>query len=253
MSPAMSSDTTTDNVKSLHNIKKLENDGRNYPTWAIRCRMVLIGLDLWDVVNPAAQTSTRPTPTPSSGKAAASTSTPAAAPASPDRLKILPSISLMGRTPLRRLGKASRLHRFQLDDSKSLEPQINEMREMRAQPATLGDVMIDAKFAMVISEALPPSYETLKTLTVATVTDVSKLASDTLVSQILREEKRRQNENTATALLVKSGKTPPKSSNSKPASPKASISVGQREAVLRVNALLKEGILNPYLRRRIES
>ena len=61
---------------------------------------------------------------------------------------------------------------------------------MRTQLATLGNVMTDTKFAMVISEALPPSFKTLKTLTVAMVTNVSKLASDTLVMQILREEKK---------------------------------------------------------------
>ena len=102
-----------------------------------------------------------------------------------------------------------------------MEPQINLMREMRTQLATLGDVMTDAKFAMVISEALPPSFETLKTLTVATVTDVSKLASDTLVMQILREEKRKENQTSATALLTKSGRPPPKPSNSKSSSSKS--------------------------------
>jgi len=100
----MSSESTTDISKSLHNIKKLENDGRNYSTWAIRCRMVLIGLDLWDVVNLAAQTSTRPTPSTqptSSGKAPApTTSAPASVPApDPVVLKTLLSTSLMGRTP----------------------------------------------------------------------------------------------------------------------------------------------------------
>ena len=240
----MSTDTTNDNVKSLHNIKKLDNDGRNYPTWAIRCRMILVGLDLWDVVNPAAQTSTRPTPptTSASGKTTSTSApTPAASASVPDPVaewdrknsKALAQISLtIDDTPLHIVdGKdtakdawqgladryngigaqdasilTSRLHRFQLDDSKSMESQINQMREMRSQLATLGDVMTDAKFAMVISEALPPLYETLKTLTVATVTDVSKLASDALVTQILREEKRKENQNSAVALMAKTSR-----------------------------------------------
>src|SRR5260370_21323615 len=78
------------------------------------------------------------------------------------------------------------LHKFQLDDSKSLESQINQMCEMCTQLATLGDEMTDPKFAMIIAEVLPPSYETLKTLTVTTVSDVSQFASNTLIIQILR-------------------------------------------------------------------
>ncbi len=42
---------------------------------------------------------------------------------------------------------------------------------------------------MAISEALPPSYDTLKTIAVANVTDTSTLATETLVAQILCEEK----------------------------------------------------------------
>ena len=60
---------------------------------------------------------------------------------------------------------------------------------MCTQLATLSDEMTDAKFAMIISKALPPSYNALKTLTVTTVTDALKLASDALMAQILREEK----------------------------------------------------------------
>src|SRR5260370_19265727 len=87
---------------------------------------------------------------------------------------------------------SAHLHHFQLDDTRSLEPQINSMHEMCSQLASLGDVLMDAKFMMVISEALPPSYETLKTMTVATVTDALQIASNTLVSQVLREENERR-------------------------------------------------------------
>ena len=109
----------------------------------------------------------------------------------------------------------SHLHRFQLDDSKSLEIQLNQMHKMCTQLATLGDVITDAKFAMIISEALPSSYDMLKTLTVATVSDTSQLASDTLIKQILREEKHKAGQNSSAALLAKQGRTPDKSSGSK--------------------------------------
>src|SRR5258708_28962665 len=63
MSP-VSTDTSSDNTKSLYNFKKLNNEGHNYSTWAIHCRMVLVGLGIWDVVNPASPSSVCPTPIP---------------------------------------------------------------------------------------------------------------------------------------------------------------------------------------------
>ena len=172
----MSTDTNTDNIKSLNNIKKLENDGHNYSTWAICCRMVLIGLDLWDVINPAAQMSTCPTPptAPATSGKAPSTSVPSAPTTSPDPItewdwknsKALVQISLIVEdTPLHIVnGKdttkevwqdladyyygagaqdasilTSQLHQFQLDDSKPLEPQINLMHEMRCYGPCLGN------------------------------------------------------------------------------------------------------------------
>ena len=42
---------------------------------------------------------------------------------------------------------------------------------------------------MAISEALPPSYDTLKTIAVANVTNTSALTTETLVAQILHKEK----------------------------------------------------------------
>ena len=41
---------------------------------------------------------------------------------------------------------------------------------------------------MAISKALPPSYDTLKTIAVANVTDTSTLTTETLVAQILHKE-----------------------------------------------------------------
>src|SRR5258708_5325829 len=60
----MTTDTSSDNTKSLYNFKKLNNEGHNYSTWAIHCQMVLVGLGIWDVVNPASPSSVRPTPIP---------------------------------------------------------------------------------------------------------------------------------------------------------------------------------------------
>src|SRR5260370_36885737 len=77
------------------------------------------------------------------------------------------------------------------------------MHDMRYQLASLGDVLMDAKFAMVISEALPPSYDTLNTLTMAMVTNASQITTNTLITQILREERQKENQYSMAALFVK--------------------------------------------------
>src|SRR5260370_38472985 len=59
---------TTENDPKSNAFKKLNNNGHNYSLWAIRCCMVLQGLDLWDIIDPTAHTSvhlgTQPPPTP---------------------------------------------------------------------------------------------------------------------------------------------------------------------------------------------
>jgi hypothetical protein len=105
------------------------------------------------------------------------------------------------------------LHHFTLDDSKALEPQINQMRIIRGQLESLGDTITDAKFALIIAKALPPSYKTLKSITVANTLDASTMACETLIGQIIREEKTIKNEQNHTAvLLAKSMKQPEKGS-----------------------------------------
>src|SRR5260370_21305519 len=81
------------------------------------------------------------------------------------------------------------------------------MIDMRDQLVTLSNVMMDSKFAMIISESLPPSYEALKMYTVATIKDASQLASKTLITQILREEKQKENQHSMAALFARPGKS----------------------------------------------
>src|SRR5260370_12614090 len=89
------------------------------------------------------------------------------------------------------------------------------MCNMCTQLATLGDEMMDPKFAMIIAEALPHLQQTLKTLTVAMVSDVSQFVSNTLIIQILQEEKCKNNQNNATALVAKQGRAPERISSSR--------------------------------------
>src|SRR5260221_873850 len=87
--------------------------------------------------------------------------------------------------------------------------------EMHSQLSNLGNVISNAKFAIIISNALPSMYDILKTLAVSTVSDMSQLASETLVEQVLREEKCKANQDSASTLFAKQGKMPEKSSSSK--------------------------------------
>ena len=68
-----------------------------------------------------------------------------------------------------------------MDNLKLLEPQINTMCKYCYQLASFGDPITGSKFTMILSESLPPSYETLKMVTVASVSDVLKLATDMLI------------------------------------------------------------------------
>jgi hypothetical protein len=249
MSPAMAS--SNDNSKGVHNIEKLKNDGKNYRIWSIRCRMVLIDRGLWSVVNPKATTSTRPIPTISTSATTtpATTQTPAVTQTASAPVpvfqawdekdeKALAQICLtLEENPLniaedkksakeawvalekRFIGQGALdasdlvydLHHIKLDGSKPMEPQINQMRIIRQQLDSLGDSITDAKFALIIARALPPAYKPLKTIAIANNQDASTLACETLIGQIIREEKSIKNEEAETATLSsKSAKQPEK-------------------------------------------
>ena len=59
---------------------------------------------------------------------------------------------------------------------------------------------------MAISEALPSSYDTLKTIAIANVTNASALATETLITQILCEEKCKQYQSGVATMFTKSKK-----------------------------------------------
>src|SRR5260370_23071874 len=167
---------TTKNDPKSNAFKKLDNDGRNYSLWAIRCRMVLQGLNMWDIVDPTAHTSvclgTQPAPTPIPSCLLTTGSRTAPVPASIPMPTVTPDIvaewnrknakalsqlsTCIDDMPLHLISMktttrdawqalsdhyngvgaldasilSARLHRFQLDNSKSLEPQINLMHDM---------------------------------------------------------------------------------------------------------------------------
>src|SRR5258708_38423046 len=59
---------STESTSNKYHIKKLDNNGLNFLTWAVHCQMVLESLNLWDIVDPDVPTSTPPSLPSSSGK-----------------------------------------------------------------------------------------------------------------------------------------------------------------------------------------
>src|SRR5260221_8765705 len=232
---------STKTTSNKYHIKKLDNEGHNYSTWAICCQTVLEDLDIWSVIDPELPLPAPSIPTPSS----TSGKSPSAEPSNPadtgwhKKNKKACTVILLSieDTPIQIVKEKclakdiwkkltecytgvgahnasilmSCLHRFQLDDSKPLEVQLNQMHKMCSQLSNLGNMISDTKFAIIISNALPSSYNILKTLAVSTVLDMSQLASETLVEQVLREEKCKANQDSASALFAKQGKMPEQS------------------------------------------
>src|SRR5260370_17628086 len=90
-----------------------------------------------------------------------------------------------------------------MDDSKLLENQINAMHELQHQLASLGDKIPNYKLPIILSGALPTSYDTLKTITLSNISKLSTLNTETLIGQILHEEKQKLNLDGDTAMLAK--------------------------------------------------
>jgi hypothetical protein len=94
------------------------------------------------------------------------------------------------------------LFRNTLSDESPLEPQLNAMRHKAHVLTSLGLKLEDALVAIAIVISLPESYSTLRTILMSTE---DKLLPDSVISQILIEEKSRKNP-AQTALLAHRGK-----------------------------------------------
>src|SRR5258708_36902240 len=180
--PPMSEYMSISTDGNRYPIKPLDDSGKNYHAWSMRMELMLQGVDVWDVVDPSTEGVPRPT-TPGQqlddwvqrDKKALT------------QIKCYVSntalLSLHNKVTAHDAWKAlsdhyngvraqdmsiitSKLHHFKMDDSKLLEPQINTMHELQYQLASLGGETPDSNFAMATSKALPPSYDTLKTITI---------------------------------------------------------------------------------------
>ncbi len=218
----MSKYTSISTDSNRYLIKPLDDSGKNYQMWLMRMELILQGGDVWEVVDPSTEGVPKPT-------------TPG------QQLddwvqrdkKVLTQIkcyvsdtallSLWNKVTAHNAWKALsdcynsvgaqdtsiitlKLHHFKMDDSKLLEQQINTMHELWYQLASPGGEIPDLNFAMAISEALPPSYDTLKTIAVTNVTNTSVLATETLITQILCEEKCKQHQSGVATMFTKSNK-----------------------------------------------
>src|SRR5260221_7413874 len=237
--PPMSEYTSISTNGNRYPIKPLDDSGKNYQTWLMRMELILQGGDVWDVIDPSTEGVLKPT-TPGQqlddwvqkDKKALT------------QIKCYVSdtalLSLRTKVTARDAWKAlsdryngvgaqdasiitSKLHHFKMDDLKLLEQQINMMHELRYQLASLGSEIPDSNFAMAISEALPSSYDTLKTIAIANVTDASVLATETLIAQILCKEKHKQYQSGVATMFAKSNK-PNRWDSQRPSASKSNVS-----------------------------
>lgn len=92
------------------------------------------------------------------------------------------------------------LFRSTLSDESALEPQLNAMRQKAYILHSLGQTLEDSLIATAIVISLPASYSTLATILMASN---DKLETDSVMAQILTEEKSRRDSNSVMALIAK--------------------------------------------------
>ena len=94
----------------------------------------------------------------------------------------------------------SELFRSTLSDNESMETQLNSMQQKANVLKTLGQPLEDSFVAIAMVISLPPTYSTLQTILMATD---DKLTTDTVINQVLIEEKLRKVSSTLSALAAK--------------------------------------------------
>ena len=90
-----------------------------------------------------------------------------------------------------------------LSDDLPLEPQLNAMCHKAHILTSLGLKLEDALIAIAMVISLPESYSTLRTILMSTE---DKLLPDSVIAQVLIEEKSHKNPTAQTALLAHGGK-----------------------------------------------
>ena len=95
------------------------------------------------------------------------------------------------------------LFRNTLSDESPMEPQLIAMRQKSHVLKSLGLTLEDALVAIAMVISLPESYSTIRTILMSSE---DKLSPDTVVAQVLIEEKSRKNSTAQTALVAQTGR-----------------------------------------------
>jgi hypothetical protein len=198
----------------LYDIPSLENDGSNFQTWKYRIKTVLDIRGLWEIVSGAetkpdasnavqlvdwqvrdkearAQITLTLKDEPLSGVLHATT-------AAEIWKKLNERYEGQGKQTVAFL--IGELFRGTLSDDSAMETQLNAMRQKAHILSTLGQPLDDTLVATAMVISLPPSYSTLRTILMSTS---DKLSIDTVIAQVLVEEKSRLTSNSQSALVAR--------------------------------------------------
>jgi hypothetical protein len=100
----------------------------------------------------------------------------------------------------------STLHRYQLDNTKPLEPQFQEMRDMCTHLASLGQQIDEPDFLTDVIQSLPSSYHNLKSFALIHMKGSNPLDSITFIKHVLQEEKLCKSDPTLATMFANTGK-----------------------------------------------
>ena len=201
----------------LYDIPSLENDAANFQTWKFRIETVLDIRGLWSIVD---GTNKCPTDTQSeeytSWKRLDKEAKAQICLTLKDEplngvLHVATSKEAWDKLCERYEGKGKQtqayligeLFRNTFSDDLPLEPQLNAMRHKAHVLTSLGLKLEDALIAIAMVISLPESYSTLRTILMSTE---DKLLPDSVIAQVLIEEKSRKNPTAQTALIAHGGK-----------------------------------------------
>jgi hypothetical protein len=211
--------TTTPSVPAasnrLYDIPSLENDGSNFATWKFRITTVLDIRGLNTVVD-----GSRPQPQQSASDYSQWIQADKEAKAQicltlkdeplSGVLHVATSKEAWDKLCKRYEGKGKQsmayiigeLFRNTLSDESPMEPQLIAMRQKSHVLTSLGLTLEDTLVAIAMVISLPESYSTIRTILMSSE---DKLSPDTVVAQVLIEEKSRNNSTAQTALVAHMG------------------------------------------------
>lgn len=199
----------------LFDVGNLKDDGSNFPMWKFRLQMILELRELWAIVN---HTESQPEAANDGGLKAWTLR---------DRAALLQITLTLDDAPLSSVmlartsadawdklvgwfeGKGKQtiasligeLFRGTLSDEELLEAQLDAMQLKAHILERLGQPLDDSLVAIAMVTSLPPSYNTLRTILIS---PHATLTTDTVISQVLNEEKsRRERSNTQSAFFAK--------------------------------------------------